>query len=176
LVYMLLAAQFESLLHPLVIMVAVPLSLAGVVLSLVLTHRSFGLTAFIGVLMLVGIVVKNAILVVEFTNQLRAHGRSAREALLEAAPIRLRPILMTTLATIGGMTPLAIGFEAGGASQAPLGTVVIGGLICSTLLSLVVIPTLYLWVADHIEPRFRDERIIEEPFSHMPRREGIPIS
>ncbi|MDQ6930287.1 MAG: efflux RND transporter permease subunit [Candidatus Eremiobacteraeota bacterium] len=154
LIYMLLAAQFESLLHPLVIIMAVPLSLAGVVLALVITHRSFGLTAFIGVLMLVGIVVKNAILVVEFTNQLRHEGAGAREALLQAAPLRLRPILMTTLATIGGMTPLALGLEAGSSSQAPLGTVVIGGLICSTLLSLIVIPTLYLWVAEHIEPRF----------------------
>ncbi|HEY8296670.1 MAG TPA: efflux RND transporter permease subunit [Candidatus Baltobacteraceae bacterium] len=154
LIYMLLAAQFESLLHPLVIITAIPLSLAGVVLALVITHRSFGLTAFIGILMLVGIVVKNAILVVEFTNQLRHQGRAPREALLEAAPLRLRPILMTTLATIGGMTPLTIGLEAGSSSQAPLGTVVIGGLLCSTVLSLVVIPTLYLWVANHIEPRF----------------------
>ena len=154
LIYMLLAAQFESLLHPLVIITAVPLSLAGVVLALVITHRSFGLTAFIGILMLVGIVVKNAILVVEFTNQLRAEGRSARDALLTAAPLRLRPILMTTLATIGGMTPLTLALEAGSSSQAPLGTVVIGGLLCSTLLSLIVIPALYLWVADHVEPRF----------------------
>jgi HAE1 family hydrophobic/amphiphilic exporter-1 len=159
LIYMLLAAQFESLLHPLVIMTAVPLSLAGVVLALVLTHRSFGLTAFIGVLMLVGIVVKNAILVVEFTNQLRHQGRDARAALLEAAPLRLRPILMTTLATVGGMTPLTLGLEVGSSSQAPLGTVVIGGLLCSTMLSLIVIPTLYLWVAEHIEPRFERKRV-----------------
>jgi len=116
--------------------------------------RFAGLTAFIGVLMLVGIVVKNAILVVEFTNQLRRQGRNAREALLEAAPLRLRPILMTTLATVGGMTPLTLGLEVGSSSQAPLGTVVIGGLLCSTMLSLIVIPTLYLWVAEHIEPRF----------------------
>lgn len=169
LIYMLLAAQFESLLHPLVIMMAVPLSLAGVVLALVITHRSFGLTAFIGILMLVGIVVKNAILVVEFTNQLRRAGQSARDALLQAAPIRLRPIVMTTLATIGGMTPIAIGLEAGSSTQAPLGTVVIGGLLCSTLLSLVVIPTLYLWVADHIEPRFAPK-----PAAKTERRRPLP--
>ena len=154
LIYMLLASQFESFLHPLVIMMAVPLSIAGVVVALVITQRSFGLTAFIGLLMLVGIVVKNAILVVEFTNQLRHRGLSARDAVLQAAPLRLRPILMTTLATIGGMLPIAIGFEAGSETQAPLGTVVVGGLLCSTLLSLVVIPTLYLWVANHVEPRF----------------------
>jgi HAE1 family hydrophobic/amphiphilic exporter-1 len=170
---MLLAAQFESLLHPLVIMTSVPLSLAGVVLALVITHRSFGLTAFIGGLMLEGIVVKNAILVVEFTNQLRRRGHPAREALLEAAPLRLRPILMTTLATIGGMTPLAIGIETGSSTQAPLGTVVIGGLICSTLLSLVVVPTLYLWVADHIERRFTAEPVVDEWQAPVLQRETV---
>jgi HAE1 family hydrophobic/amphiphilic exporter-1 len=152
LIYMLLASQFESLLHPLIIMFSVPLSLAGVVLALMMTQRSFGLTAFIGLLMLVGIVVKNAILVVEFTNQLRHRGLAARDAVLQAAPLRLRPILMTTLATTGGMLPIAAGIEAGSSTQAPLGTVVIGGLLCSTMLSLVVIPTLYLWAANHIEP------------------------
>lgn len=152
LIYMLLASQFESLMHPLIIMMSVPLSLAGVVLALVMTQRSFGLTAFIGLLMLVGIVVKNAILVVEFTNQLRRRGLSAREAVMHAAPLRLRPIIMTTLATTGGMFPIAAGFEAGSETQAPLGTVVIGGLLCSTMLSLIVIPTLYLWVANHVEP------------------------
>ena len=159
LIYMLLASQFESFLHPLVIMMAVPLSIAGVVLALVITQRSFGLTAFIGLLMLVGIVVKNAILVVEFTNQLRHRGLSPRDAVLQAAPLRLRPILMTTLATVGGMFPIAAGIEAGSETQAPLGTVVIGGLLCSTLLSLVVIPTLYLWVANHIEPWAQRRRI-----------------
>lgn len=153
LIYMLLAAQFESILHPLVIMVAVPLALAGVVAGLMITQRAFGLTAFIGALMLVGIVVKNAILVVEFTNQLRRRGMSARDAVLQAAPLRLRPILMTTFATVGGMFPIAAGIEAGSETQAPLGTVVIGGLLVSTLLSLIVVPTLYLWVAKHIEPR-----------------------
>ena len=154
LIYMLLAAQFESLLHPLVIMVAVPLASTGIVLSLWITHRAFGLTAFIGVLMLVGIVVKNAILVVEFTNQLRERGYDVTEAVLHAAPLRLRPILMTTLATVGGMLPIAIGIESGSQTQAPLGTVVIGGLLFSTTLSLIVVPTLYLWVARHVEPRF----------------------
>ncbi len=158
LIYMLLASQFESLLHPLIIMFAVPLSLAGVILALMITQRSFGLTAFIGLLMLVGIVVKNAILVVEFTNQLRGRGMTPRDAVLQAAPMRLRPILMTTLATVGGMLPIAAGIEAGSSTQAPLGTVVIGGLLCSTMLSLVVIPTLYLWAANHIEPWAKNRR------------------
>ncbi len=169
LVYMLLASQFESILHPLVIMLSVPLAGAGVVLAIVVrnlatgffglvvghavTPMAFGLTAFIGVLMLVGIVVKNAILVVEFTNQLRGRGMDAREAVVHAASMRLRPILMTTLATIGGMTPIALGIEAGSQTQAPLGTVVIGGLLVSTMLSLIVVPTIYLWVARNVEPR-----------------------
>jgi HAE1 family hydrophobic/amphiphilic exporter-1 len=154
LIYMLLASQFESFLDPLIIMMSVPLALGGIVAALFITHRAFGLTAFIGSLMLVGIAVKNAILVVEFTKQLRRDGMSARDALMHAGPMRLRPILMTTLATLGGMLPIAIGLEAGSETQAPLGTVVIGGLITSTLLSLVVVPTLYLLVATHIEPRF----------------------
>ena len=176
LIYMLLASQFESFLHPLVIMMAVPLSLTGIVLSLVISHRSFGLTAFIGVLMLVGIVVKNAILVVEFTNQLRERGYSAREAVLHAAPMRLRPIMMTTLATVGGMIPIAIGFETGSETQAPLGTVVIGGLLVSTLLSLVVVPTLYLWTAKHLEPRMggfsRGQHAANAP---QPAGTGVPV-
>jgi HAE1 family hydrophobic/amphiphilic exporter-1 len=154
LIYMLLASQFESFLDPLVIMMAVPFALIGIVGSLMVTGRAFGLTAFIGSLMLVGIAVKNAILVVEFTKQLRRQGMDAREAILHAGPRRLRPILMTTFATIGGMLPLALGIESGSSTQAPLGTVVIGGLISSTLLSLLVVPTLYLWVARNIEPRF----------------------
>ncbi len=155
LIYMLLASQFESFLDPLVIMMAVPFSLIGIIGALWLTHRAFGLTAFIGSLMLVGIAVKNAILVVEFTKQLRRdEGMDPREALMHAGPMRLRPILMTTLATLGGMLPIALGIEAGSETQAPLGTVVIGGLLTSTLLSLVVVPTLYLLVARYVEPRF----------------------
>ena len=154
LIYMLLASQFESYIDPLVIMMAVPLSLTGIVGSLVITHRAFGLTAFIGSLMLVGIAVKNAILVIEFTKQLRHQGMTAREALLHAGPLRLRPIMMTTLATLGGMLPLALALEAGSSTNAPLGTVVIGGLITSSVLSLLVVPTLYLWSTTHVEPRF----------------------
>ncbi len=194
LIYMLLASQFESVLHPLVIMISVPLASAGVVFGILfrniiwnvgdtLTHQpfapmAFGLTAFIGVLMLVGIVVKNAILVVEFSNQLRERGMNARDAVLHAAPMRLRPILMTTFATIGGMTPIALGIEAGSQTQAPLGVVVIGGLAVSTTLSLIVVPTLYLWAAQHLEPRLGgfhrgaevksvrgEEPFIEEPIS-----------
>ena len=158
LIYMLLAAQFESYIDPLVIMVSAPLSLVGILAALLLTHRAFGLTAFVGSLMLVGIAVKNAILVIEFTKQLRESGKPVREALLEACPLRLRPILMTTLATLGGMLPLALGLEVGSSTQAPLATVVIGGLIASTLLSLLVVPTLYLVIAKRLGNRFRSRR------------------
>jgi hydrophobic/amphiphilic exporter-1 (mainly G- bacteria), HAE1 family len=160
LIYMLLAAQFESYIDPLVIMVSAPLSLVGILTALLITHRAFGLTAFVGSLMLVGIAVKNAILVIEFTKQLREEGKPVREALLEAGPLRLRPILMTTLATLGGMLPLALGIEVGSSTQAPLATVVIGGLIASTVLSLLVVPTLYLVVARRIGNRFRSRRRI----------------
>jgi hydrophobic/amphiphilic exporter-1 (mainly G- bacteria), HAE1 family len=171
LIYMLLASQFESFLDPLVIMMSVPFALIGIIASLWLTHRAFGLTAFIGSLMLVGIAVKNAILVVEFTKQLRRdEGLSPRDALLQAGPMRLRPILMTTLATLGGMLPIALGIEAGSETQAPLGTVVIGGLITSTMLSLIVVPTLYLLVAKHVEPRFAPK-----PPSFRPGRRGPAV-
>ena len=182
LVYMLLASQFESFLHPLIIMLSVPLSIAGVVFALIITQRSFGLTAFIGLLMLVGIVVKNAILVVEFTNQLRERGATPREAVLQAAPLRLRPILMTTLATVGGMMPIAIGLESGSETQAPLGTVVIGGLLVSTTLSLIVVPTLYLWASQHLEARmggFHGHKDIDEepeaPKALPPGEQPIPL-
>ncbi|MBV9103212.1 MAG: efflux RND transporter permease subunit [Candidatus Eremiobacteraeota bacterium] len=158
LIYMVLAAQFESYVDPLVIMMAVPLSLVGIVGSLVLTQRAFGLTAFIGSLMLVGIAVKNAILVIEFTKQLREEGMDAREALLHGGPLRLRPILMTTLATMGGMMPLALGIETGSSTQAPLATVVIGGLATSTVLSLIVVPTLYLLLSRRAGGRFTSRR------------------
>jgi HAE1 family hydrophobic/amphiphilic exporter-1 len=160
LIYMLLAAQFESYVDPLVIMVSVPLSLVGIVTALLVSHRSFGLTAFVGSLMLIGIAVKNAILVIEFTKQLREQGMETREALLHAGPLRLRPILMTTLATLGGMLPLALGVEAGSSTQAPLATVVIGGLIASTALSLLVVPTLYLAISRRLGGRFRSRRTV----------------
>ena len=144
LIYMLLAAKYESFWQPLVIMTTLPLAIVGVGVGLILFNKSIGLTAMIGVLALIGIVVKNAILVVEFTNQLRAQGKSVREALLEAGPIRMRPILMTTSATCLGLLPLGLGLQPGSETQAPLAAVVIGGLLTSTLLTLLVIPVTYL--------------------------------
>ena len=153
-------------------MTAVPLSLVGIVGSLLITHRAFGLTAFIGSLMLVGIAVKNSVLVIEFTKQLREEGAGAREALLRAGPIRLRPVLMTTLATSGGMLPLALGIETGSSTQAPLATVVIGGLIASTFLSLLVVPTLYLWVARRLGGKFVSRRRVPRTITTIPSPES----
>ncbi|MHB1462244.1 MAG: efflux RND transporter permease subunit [Armatimonadota bacterium] len=143
LIYMLLAAQFESFIHPLTILLSVPLAGSGVVLGLFLTNRAFGLTAFIGVLMLVGIVVKNGILLVDYTNQLRHRGIEREEALLTAGRTRLRPILMTASAAILGMFPLALALGEGSEVQAPMATTVIGGLLTSTALTLFVVPVVY---------------------------------
>ncbi|MDQ2818229.1 MAG: efflux RND transporter permease subunit [Candidatus Eremiobacteraeota bacterium] len=143
LIYMLLAAKYESLWQPLVIMLTLPLAIVGVGLGLLVFRQSLGLTAFIGLLTLVGIVVKNAILLVEFTNQLRAQGLSTKEALMQAGPIRMRPILMTTSATSLGLLPLGLALQQGSETQAPLAAVVIGGLVTSTLLTLVIIPVAY---------------------------------
>jgi len=143
LIYMLLAAQFESLVYPLTVLVSVPLSSIGVVLALFLTGRSFGLTAFIGLLLLIGIVVKNGILLIDYTGQLRKRGLTRDEAVLTASPTRLRPILMTTSAAILGMLPLALALGKGSETQAPLATAVIGGLTTSTALTLFVVPVVY---------------------------------
>ncbi|MEN6371810.1 MAG: efflux RND transporter permease subunit [Armatimonadota bacterium] len=153
LIYMLLASQFESFIHPLTILLSVPLAGAGVVLGLFLTNRSFGLTAFIGVLMLVGIVVKNGILLVDYTNKLRERGIKREEALITAGRTRLRPILMTASAAILGMLPLALALGEGSEVQAPMATTVIGGLLTSTALTLFVVPVVYSLLDDLVGKR-----------------------
>jgi HAE1 family hydrophobic/amphiphilic exporter-1 len=124
------------------------------VLLLFLTDRAFGLTAFIGLLMLIGIVVKNGILLVDYTNQLRESGMERTEAILTAGPTRLRPILMTTLAAILGMAPLALGLGSGSELYVPLATAVIGGLATSTLLTLFIVPTVYT-LFDDLKSKFK---------------------
>jgi hydrophobic/amphiphilic exporter-1 (mainly G- bacteria), HAE1 family len=143
LVYMIMAAQFESLLHPLIIMFAIPQTVTGVLVSLYLTGRSLSTVSFIGIIMLAGIVVNNGIVLIDYVNLLRRQGLPCREALLQAGPVRLRPILMTTLTTILAMFPLSLGLGSGAEMQAPLATVVIGGLLFSTVLTLVVVPVVY---------------------------------
>lgn len=144
LVYMVLASQFESLLHPFTIMLSVPLSFAGGALGLFITQRTVSVPAIIGLIMLSGIVVNNAIVLVDYINILRSKDLEMKEAILQAGPTRLRPILMTALTTVLGLVPLALGIGEGAEAQAPLATVVIGGLLLATLLTLIFIPVMYI--------------------------------
>lgn len=143
LVYMILASLYESLRDPLIVMLSVPLAIIGVVITLYLTGTTFNMQSFIGIIMLVGIVVNNAILIVDQAGQLLQEGHSAMAAAREAGRRRLRPILMTTLTTVLGLLPLALGIGEGAEAQAPMARAVIGGLASSTLITLVVIPVVY---------------------------------
>jgi len=148
LVYMLMGALFESFLTPFVIMFSLPQAMVGALLALLVTGNIMSIVAMIGIIMLVGLVTKNAILLVDYTNTLRERGRNRHDALLEAGPTRLRPILMTTLAMIGGMTPTALAMNEGSEWRAPMAIAVIGGLVLSTMLTLIVIPVSYTVVDD----------------------------
>lgn len=148
LVYMVMASQFESLFHPLVIMFTMPLAFIGVVWAFVFTGMTFSIGAFIGVIMLAGVVVKNGIVLVDYINTLRRRGDERQEAILKAGPVRLRPVLMTALCAIFGMIPLAIGTGEGGEMNAPLAVAVIGGLTVATFLTLVVVPVVYTLLED----------------------------
>ena len=143
LVYLVMASQFESLLHPFVILMTVPLALTGAILALWMTGSTLSVVVFIGMIMLVGIVVNNAIVLVTRINQLRDEGRRRHAAIVEAARARLRPIVMTTLTTVLGLLPLAIGLGEGAEMRAPMAITVIGGLLLATLLTLIVIPVFY---------------------------------
>ncbi|MDR3713861.1 MAG: efflux RND transporter permease subunit [Puia sp.] len=147
LIYLVLAAQFESFVDPLTIMLTVPLALAGALLSLWIFHQTLNIFSEIGMIMLIGLVTKNGILIVEFTNQKRAHGMPKREAVIEAASQRLRPILMTSLATSLGALPIALSLGAAATSRIPLGIVVVGGILFSLILTLFVIPAVYTFVS-----------------------------
>ncbi len=142
-VYMILAAQFNSYLHPFTIMLSLPFSVIGAFGGLYLSGMTLNIFSMIGVIMLMGLVTKNAILLVDYANLMREQGMPTRDALLAAGPVRLRPILMTTFAMIFGMTPVALALSEGGATRAPMAVCVIGGLITSTLLTLVVVPVAY---------------------------------
>jgi HAE1 family hydrophobic/amphiphilic exporter-1 len=151
LVYMIMAAEFESLWQPLLIMFTVPLSLIGVAVSLFITRTPLSVVAYLGIIMLGGIAVNNGIVLIEFVNGLRKEGFSPEEAVMEASKTRLRPILMTSLTTILGLLPLALGIGEGAELQAPLALTVMGGLTSATFLTLVFIPALYLVIVERIE-------------------------
>lgn len=145
-IYLVLASQFGSFLQPVAIMVSLPLSMIGVIVALLVTGSTLNIFSVIGIVMLMGLVTKNAILLVDFTNHAQRDGKAQMVALMEAGQVRLRPILMTTLAMIFGMLPMAIGLGDGGEQQAPMGRAVIGGVITSTLLTLVVVPVAYTYL------------------------------
>jgi HAE1 family hydrophobic/amphiphilic exporter-1 len=141
--YMVLAAQFESFVHPFTVLLAMPLSFIGAFSALMLTGKTISIFSFIGLILLMGLVKKNAILLVDYTNVLRARGVPRREAILQAGPVRLRPILMTTFAMVFGMLPVALGLGEGSETRSPMGIAVIGGLLTSLFLTLVVVPAAY---------------------------------
>jgi HAE1 family hydrophobic/amphiphilic exporter-1 len=147
-IYMILASQFKSFLQPLALMTSLPLTLIGVVLALMLFRSTLSMFSIIGIVMLMGLVTKNAILLVDFAIRMREAGMERTEALLHAARVRLRPILMTTLAMIFGMVPLAFALTEGSEQRAPMGQAVIGGVITSSLLTLVVVPVVYCYMDD----------------------------
>jgi HAE1 family hydrophobic/amphiphilic exporter-1 len=147
-IYMILGSQFRSFLQPLALMSSLPLTLIGVVLALLLFRSTLNIFSIIGVVMLMGLVTKNAILLIDFAIRSRAQGMARTEALLHAAHVRLRPILMTTLAMIFGMLPLALALTEGSEQRAPMGQAVIGGVITSSLLTLVVVPVVYCYLDD----------------------------
>ncbi len=148
LVYLVMASQFESLLHPFIILFTIPLALVGAILALFVTGTTISVVVFIGLILLAGIVVNNAIVLIDLINQLRERGMEKYDAIIEGAKSRLRPILMTTLTTTLALLPLAIGFGDGAELRAPMGITVIGGLLVSTLLTLIVIPVMYS-IMDH---------------------------
>ncbi len=162
LVYMVLASQFRSLVDPLVIMFSVPLGVAGVAIMLWATSTSLSVNSFMGIIMMIGIVVSNGVLLVDFANVLRRRGMSLHDATVEAGRTRLRPILMTTLATLVGLLPMALGIGEGSETNLPLARAVIGGLGVSTGLTLFFVPVLYTWL-DRFARRMPDEDEQEVP-------------
>jgi len=147
-IYMILASQFKSFLQPIALMSSLPLTLIGVVLALMAFGSTLNMFSVIGIVMLMGLVTKNAILLIDFAIRSRDAGMARTEALLHAAQVRLRPILMTTLAMVFGMVPLAFALTEGSEQRAPMGQAVIGGVITSSLLTLVVVPVIYCYLDD----------------------------
>jgi HAE1 family hydrophobic/amphiphilic exporter-1 len=143
LVYMILAAQFESFVHPFTILLSVPLATVGAAVALWVTGAGLNTMSLIGMVILVGIVVNDAIIKVDFINQMRAQGNALREAILQAGRVRLRPIIMTTVTTVLGLSPMALGLGRGSDLRAPLAVVVIGGLLSATALTLILVPVAY---------------------------------
>lgn len=152
-IFLVLAAQFESFVHPFTILLSVPLAIVGALVSLLILKQSVNIYSQIGLIMLIGLVTKNAILIVEYANQLRESGHELTEAVVAAGRIRLRPILMTSFSTIFGILPIAIGIGSGGEARRPLGVAVVGGMLFSTFLTLLLIPVVYILLAPFTKAR-----------------------
>jgi HAE1 family hydrophobic/amphiphilic exporter-1 len=172
-IYMVLASQFNSLLQPLVVMVAQPLAIVGGVTALWLFNDTLNLFSMIGMILLMGLVAKNSILLIDLTNQYRSEGRKIYDALMEACPHRMRPVLITSLTVIAAMMPAAIGIGPGVESNRPLALVVMGGMVSSTLLTLIVVPAVYSLVEGARERRRNDERgavtLLRDTLRRIPR-------
>ena len=143
LVHLVMAVQFNNLAHPFIVMSVIPVTIIGVIIGLFVTQRELNMMSGMGIVMLIGIVLNNAILLIDRTNQLRKEGLRTQEALIEAGNNRIRPIFMTTLTTVGGMLPLAMASGTSGNYQAPMATVIISGLLFATMITLVLIPAVY---------------------------------
>ena len=141
--YMVLASQFDSFIHPVTVLMALPFSFSGAFIGLWVMHQSINMYSLIGFILLMGIVKKNSILLVDFTNQMRAEGMDVKEALLKACPVRLRPIIMTSAATVAGALPEALSIGPGSETTVPMAVAIIGGVIASTILTLFVVPVVY---------------------------------
>ena len=169
LVYLIMVALYESLIYPFVVLFSIPVALIGALLALALSMQTLNIFSIIGVIMLLGLVSKNAILIVDFTNQLKAEGRTAKEALVEAGKERLRPILMTTFAMILGMLPIATAAGAGSEIKNGMAWVIIGGLTSSMILTLFVVPSVYMFIEGLVN-RFRKkpepEVTMQQSLSH----------
>jgi len=150
-IYMVLAAQFESLIHPLTVMLALPLAMVGALGALFVTGNTINLFSLIGIILLMGLVTKNSILLVDYANQLRSEGRSKLDAMRTAAPVRMRPVLMTALSMIFGVLPAAIGVGPGAETRGPMAIAVAAGMFSSTLLTLIVVPVFYIVLDDGVE-------------------------
>ena len=175
-IYLILASQFASFMQPVAIMASLPFSLIGVLGALLVTRTTLNIFSIIGFIMLMGLVTKNAILLVDFANRARRGGATLADALAQAGQVRLRPILMTTAAMIAGMLPLAIGLGESGEVQAPMGRAIIGGIITSTVLTLVVVPVLYAYLDDWQVARRarRDRRSERRAAAAVARAEASP--